>query len=133
VFDFIRIMKSRLAWRVLAAIAGATIVVGGMLFVATQNPEVSSFYPPCLFHKATSLHCPGCGTGRAAHAMLNGNWERAMQMNPLLITSIPALLAMVFFPQVNRWKPLPILVGGLLVAYWILRNLPGFEWLAPGP
>jgi len=28
---------------------------------------------------------------------------------------------------------LPKGVGGLLVAYWIIRNLPGFEWLAPGP
>jgi hypothetical protein len=63
--------------------------------------------------------------------MLNGKWERAMQMNPLLIVSIPAVLAMIVFPQVTRWKNLPVSVGGLLVAYWILRNLPGFEWLAP--
>ena len=124
-------MKTRLAWRFLAAIAGTAIVVGGVWFLTTQNPEASPFYPPCLFHKATSLHCPGCGTGRAAHAMLNGNWERAMLMNPLLIVLIPAVLAMIVFPQVTRWKFLPALVGGLLAVYWILRNLPGFEWLAP--
>ncbi len=64
--------------------------------------------------------------------MLNGNWERAMHMNPLLVLSIPAVLAMIVFPQVTRWRPLPALVAGILVAYWILRNLPGFEWLAPG-
>ena len=126
-------MKSRGIWRVTAALAGTCRVIAGVWFVATHNPEESSFYPPCLFHKATSLHCPGCGTGRAAHALFNGNLERAMQMNPLLVVAIPAVLMMIFFPGVSLWKPLPALVGGLLVGYWILRNLPGFDWLAPGP
>ena len=47
------------------------IAVGllGMASLHFLDPITSGLYPPCLSHWLTGLHCPGCGTGRAVHAL----------------------------------------------------------------
>jgi len=120
-----------MSWRVSAACAVIILLFSGTLIVAMNDPEHSSLYPPCLFYKATSLHCPGCGTGRAAHALLNGNWKRAMQMNPLLVLSIPVVIFMLIFPASTHIKYAPHFAVIILLAYWVARNIPEFSWLAP--
>ncbi|MGL5683791.1 MAG: DUF2752 domain-containing protein [Marinifilaceae bacterium] len=50
------------------------------------------FFPPCPFYKLTGLQCPGCGSQRAIHSLLNGNITQAFGYNPLMVLSIPYLL-----------------------------------------
>ena len=34
---------------------------------------------PCPFHMLTGLYCPGCGITRCISALLQGNWQAALQ------------------------------------------------------
>lgn len=97
----------------------------------------------CLFRELTGLYCPGCGSGRAAIALLHGHPIRAVGYNPLLfLLGLPcgALLLWEYlrfvFPGLKLKKPvLPAWAGStalaLILAFWLLRNLPGFAFLAP--
>ena len=101
--------------------------------------------PPCLFYEITGLYCVGCGTGRALMALLQGRLYAALRYQPMLIC-MPVLVyyvvklyvAFVFgrdilpFPKVkSKWVAIVITV--VIVAYWILRNVPAipFSYLAP--
>ena len=102
--------------------------------------------PPCIFYELTGLYCAGCGTGRSLLAILHGNFYAAFRFQPLLFIFLPLIvyysakkyIAFVFgrdvlpFPKIqNRFFGIFVLV--VIVAYWILRNLPFFPFnlLAP--
>ena len=104
--------------------------------------------PPCIFYELTGLYCIGCGTGRALLCLLHGDFFSAFRFQPLLMISLPLIIyysakkyiAFVFghdilpFPKIkNRFVGIFILV--VIIAYWILRNLPFFPFylLAPFP
>ena len=97
----------------------------------------------CLFYELTGLYCPGCGAGRAAIALLHGHIREALGHNPLLfLLGVPCgvLLALEYlrfvFPGLGLRKAvLPAWAGdaalGLILAFWLLRNLPGVTFLGP--
>lgn len=97
----------------------------------------------CWFYELTGLYCPGCGSGRAANALLHGHASEAFSHNALLfLLGLPcgALLVYAYlrfvFPGLGLKKiELPDwtarLALGMIAAFWILRNLPGWEILAP--
>lgn len=104
----------------------------------------SGSFPPCIFLRITGWYCPGCGTVRAVRALLRGQVLTAFRWNPLLFfLGIPALAALAHwylrrvFPGLGL-RPVQIpraLLAGVVAAvlgYWVLRNLPGFAFLAPG-
>ena len=49
------------------------IIIGGMILLWRFNPSSFTFYPRCPFYVLTGYKCPGCGTLRAIHHILNGN------------------------------------------------------------
>ncbi|WP_185816802.1 DUF2752 domain-containing protein [Hymenobacter metallilatus] len=93
----------------------------------------------------TGLHCPGCGTQRALHALLHGRMRAAAGHNllaalctPLLLLgaaeeirsslrNTPRRLTLLYRPWLG-WA-----VVGATVVFTLLRNLPGplHTWLAP--
>ncbi len=97
----------------------------------------------CLFYEATGLYCPGCGSGRAALALLHGHPLKAFGHNPLLFLLGPpcgVLLVWEYlrfvFPGLGlRRISLPAWVGrtalALILGFWLLRNIPAFAFLAP--
>ena len=97
----------------------------------------------CVFYELTGLYCPGCGSGRAALALLRGDVAAALGHNALftlLLLPCAVLLAHGYlrfvFPGLGlRPLRLPAWVGGaalaLLLAFGVLRNLPAFAFLAP--
>ena len=102
-------------------------------------------FPRCPVHWLTGLHCPGCGTQRALHALLHGRIEQAVSYNLLAAICAPVVGLGLLEEAGNAWygRPRritllyrPWLGHGLVmltVAFTILRNLPGplGSWLAP--
>ena len=102
--------------------------------------------PPCLFYEVTGLYCAGCGSGRCFLALLHLDFYAAFRYQPLLFISLPFLiyyvaklyLGFVFgkdvlpFPEVkNKW--FGITVVAVIIAYWILRNIPVFPFVLLAP
>ncbi len=126
----------------LAVIAGGGGTAGFLLF--SFNPALARFYPPCPFHLLSGLYCPGCGSLRACHQLLHGNLRGAFGLNPLLVLTLP-FIAYSFISQASATMggqslPAPFLrpiwiwlLFWIIMAFWVLRNLPyyPFSLLAP--
>lgn len=120
-------------------LAGAALVSG---CVALGLIDPTGGPPLCPFKAMTGLDCPGCGTTRAAHQLLNGNVMAALDLNVLAIVVLP-LLAWWGFVALTRafggpaWRtPTPSRLGALaavvaVALFGVLRNLPvaPFNWL----
>ena len=128
---------------VLACACGLLVA---LVLVRRTPPEQSRFLPPCMFHRATGLHCPGCGSTRAVHAVLNLRFGEALKKNALFTAALPFLSAWAAcglwrwarrepLPE-SRWLQRPAvawIMGVLLLGFGVLRNLPWppFTLLAP--
>ncbi|HEY6794547.1 MAG TPA: DUF2752 domain-containing protein [Kineosporiaceae bacterium] len=132
-----------------AAVAGRLFgpglvgVVGaaGVLLVTLVDPEQPGHYPVCPTLALTGVYCPGCGGLRALHALTHGEPGLALHRNPVVVLALPFVvwgyLAWVRRRALDRtatWLPSPALTSSLvalLAVFTVLRNLPGFTWLAP--
>lgn len=119
-------------WRFVALGLAALPCLAVLYF---RNPEESGLYPPCFFYALTGLHCPGCGTLRGLHQLLNGNLLAAFGYNPYTMLALPVLgyayLAALLLTVSGKRLPTvflpPALIWGLLAAvlvFWALRNVP---------
>ena len=108
------------------------------------NPSEVNFFPKCILHSSTGIYCPGCGSQRAAHHLLNLDFVRAIQQNILFIIGLFGLVYYYFVEISNNFfrkkytnllkqqKTLLIILV-IVVLFFILRNLSffPFNWLAP--
>lgn len=121
-------------------------LLGGVFFIYYSfNPSQHSYFLPCPFKLLTSYHCPGCGSQRAIHQLAHGNFSSAFSYNSLMVLSLPLLfygfgikIWNYLFVTQHRVKLFysPFFIYGyfgIVVIYWILRNLPfaPFNLLAP--
>ncbi|MBU6411582.1 MAG: DUF2752 domain-containing protein [Verrucomicrobiota bacterium] len=132
------------ASRPLRRFAAATLVaalLGGGAVLYLFNPSKHGFYPVCEFHEMTGLNCPGCGSTRAAYALLHGRLTVALRDNALFVLSLAGLAAWSVRSAWRKWRNLPAaldlspkVLWAFLVAalvFTVLRNLPAFAWLSP--
>ncbi|WP_144036569.1 DUF2752 domain-containing protein [Sphingobacterium psychroaquaticum] len=76
----------------LLLVGGLTMLFLGFAYIYKQyDPETSAWFPKCPMKSLTGLDCPGCGSQRALHQLLNGHLKEAFQQNALLIPFIPYL------------------------------------------
>ena len=133
------------AWSYCFAAAALTGAFAVLLLLRGFDPASAGVFPPCPVRYLTGWYCPGCGSLRALHQLLHGNFAAAWALNPLMILLLPfvsyglcshALRAMqirilspIFLPA--RWIHV---LGVIIVLYGIARNLPiyPFRLLAPG-
>lgn len=110
--------------------------------LATLSPEEPGHYPTCPFLALTGLYCPGCGSLRAVHALTQGDLATAWDRNPLALVLIPAVLVAwvawgLRLLGRRAWHPSRIpatwiwCLLGVVLAYWVARNVPGWTWLSP--
>jgi Protein of unknown function (DUF2752) len=127
----------RLAAPALAVGAAAS----AFAFVAAIDPNEPGHYPTCPFLAVTGLACPGCGSLRALHALAQGDVVTATGLNALSVSVLP-LLAYLWMRWARRsWRDgsrataaHPALLWALLfvvLAFWVVRNLPWGSALAP--
>ena len=100
--------------------------------------------PLCPFHALTGLYCPGCGTLRAVHQLLHGQVLVALELNPLIILSLPLTVYGILYqasahltrrqlhniriPRYCVWT-----LAGIVIAFWVLRNIPVYPFSALAP
>lgn len=125
----------------------ATLAIAGAAVLFIFDPSHWAFYPGCIFYRATGLLCPGCGSLRALHQLLHGHLATALRCNPLLFLTLlfVAGLGLVSWVRPESAFQLPARNGplarpvwlwiylGLVVVFWIIRNLQGpvFALLRP--
>lgn len=124
-----------------AAVLGG--VAAGTLIVAFRgDPNEAGHYPSCPFLMMTGYYCPGCGMTRLVYALVHGDVGTAFGLNPLLFLMLPvfAYLYVRWTVMTARGLPMrtvlfrPAVVYsfvGLLIVYWVVRNLPFAHVLAP--
>ena len=125
--DLARRLRGRRAQALLAL--GAFFFV--LLVLVFVDPRTAPWAPICLVNAATGLHCPGCGTGRALHAVVHGDLQRALRLNVLAVAAIPVFLVLALRVALRPQKPLPIpplwlrlLIYAVLFVFLVGRNLP---------
>jgi hypothetical protein len=131
--------------RLLIAFGAASAVLAltaGVILLCQFDPNAaSSPFPPCMLFMLTEMYCPGCGLTRALHAVVHFDLLRALAMNAFVVVSLPVLAAMcvqatsgrrLLPPTLDRLAHNGYLWIAALLMFGVARNLPAFEWLAPG-
>ncbi|MEN6521001.1 MAG: DUF2752 domain-containing protein [Armatimonadota bacterium] len=122
----------------LALSAAGTLAA--LTFLYVLNPNISRYLPPCPFHALTGLYCPGCGSTRAMHQLLHVHILAALDLNPLMVISLPFLLYSSLkqaFMQSKPEQPVKAIwvwsIFVVIIIYGIMRNIPvyPFTLLAP--
>ena len=128
-------LKLRRGERIFIVSVSAALVAIAVGMLRVFNPATAWFFPPCPFRAVTGYLCPGCGTLRALHQLLNGHVAAAFKLNPLMMVLLPCVgyagasdvleavfgrgLPRVFIRPVYIWMLLAI-----IILFWIVRNTP---------
>lgn len=120
-------------------LTAAAILLSGLflyIYYATTNPESSRLFPKCIFLQLTGLRCPGCGSQRVVHSLLNGDIAAAFRYNAFLVLMIPYVSVLAFATLFKNRVPglyntlcHPAVIVAILVLtilWWIFRNI--FVW-----
>ena len=113
------------------------MLTAAMIFLYLRITSALGWMPLCPVHALTGLSCPGCGSQRALHALLDGEPLKAWGYNYI----IPFTLAYVaicgmhwIFPDSTRIERIyrrlttPMALYALLgavIAWTVARNLLG--------
>ena len=115
------------------------IVVGVLIALATilyffVNPEASVLMPKCPMKMLTGYDCPSCGVQRAIHAVLHGDFAKAISYNPFFVISVPYFLLVLYSTVFKNSFAVKLrgivchryaLYGYIVLFFlwWILRNI----------
>lgn len=113
-----------------------TVAAFFALYIYGTFDPSESFFPRCPFYWATGLKCPGCGSQRALHHLLNGEIGAAFHHNAFLVAFIPVLVFIISadllrfrYPKLYFASRNPVLSWSILATillWWVLRNV--FGW-----
>jgi hypothetical protein len=129
--------------RVTGPVLVAGAVLGASVVLHLRDPHQGGSYLFCPWLVLTGTYCPGCGGLRAVNDLTRGDLAAAASSNLLLVGSLPLAAWMWSRWLVDRWRGLRRVVdqrlgvlaatafGVVALGFWVVRNLPGLEWLAP--
>lgn len=104
--------------------------IGLLLFYYLVNPSAKGFFIKCPFKAITGLDCPGCGSQRALHALLHGDFSAAVAYNLLFVSAIPYVLVGLLFEWFGLKHEFPKcrkLLFGTVAIYFILAIIVLFS------
>ncbi|WP_338730818.1 DUF2752 domain-containing protein [Mangrovimonas cancribranchiae] len=135
---------SRLRLFLYIIIAILLISAVSLYFFVNPSSEEIQLFPKCPFYRFTGLYCPGCGSQRAIHDILNGHFIEGLRHNYLfillgIVLGYEALtfIRLTFFKKETynliHTSKFTITVLIIVLVFWFLRNLPlhPFTELAP--
>ena len=113
-----------------------SIFCAGIILIVIYGlfDPAKTIFPKCIFKMITGLLCPGCGSQRAVHQILHGNFMQAFFFNPLLLPALAYALSGVILPLLMPSR-LPELrkklfgveasytALGIIILFFIGRNL----------
>ena len=114
----------------------ALVIMSGIGVYLVFDPLESSLFPKCPFLLVTGYKCPGCGSQRVLHSLLQGDLIAAFKYNALMVLFLP-VMAIYGYAEIVRTKK-PRLYRCLcssrviwsifvvVIAWWVLRNM--FGW-----
>ena len=125
--------------------AGLLVFIFGLaVLFFLLDPSENQLFPRCAFNSLTGYYCPGCGSQRAIHSLLHLNIAGVVGNNFLFL---PAVVAVAYhythkplnkkfswkLPNIFYKKATPWVIFGIILLFWLLRNLPvyPFSVLAP--
>lgn len=118
-------------------------VAGVLLALCLGAGIILLLHPPCLILKHTGFYCAGCGVQHMVQSLLRGDVPGAARQNVFMLVFLPVFCVYIVAEAVGYLRGrrqlyrsrafVPVVCGVLAVAvlFTILRNLPGFQWLAP--
>ncbi len=125
-------------------IIGVLALLGMLSLYVFWNPTETNLFPSCPVYAATGIYCPGCGSQRAAHKILNGNIIEGVRHNYMIVLLAMVLLYQGFVYVMNDMlgKKIPNLLHKskvtfsiliIVILFWVLRNIDLFPFseLAP--
>lgn len=115
------------------------VIIGGAYLIFMKLTDLAI---PCMFYKITGKYCPGCGITRMILAMLRLDFATALRQNCLLFFLLPCFLFYSIWKGIHYIKTgkqrsgltervVVMVVLVLVMAFWIMRNMPQFAFLAP--
>jgi hypothetical protein len=112
------------------------LIIGLISLYFIINPSNVDFLPKCPLYKATDLYCPGCGSQRAVHDILHLNFLDAFGHNAVLVSFLVIGLGLFIYSRSLFSKILyhpksPYIIFGIIILFWILRNMDLFSYFAP--
>jgi Protein of unknown function (DUF2752) len=125
------------------------IAIASMLAVAIYfqfDPAITTNnFPKCPLYSFTHLYCTGCGSQRAFHQILHGNFIQATHYNVMAVIFLPYILLKYLIDLVNYLfkksislsfysnQKVNISILVVFIIFTVLRNIPlyPFNLLAP--
>ena len=116
---------------------------GVLLALGAGLGAVLLLRPPCLILKFTGFYCAGCGAQHMVLALLRGDFQEALGQNAFLLVVLPAAVLYALWEAVRYVRKRPpvfrsrgflpaiLVLAAVAAGFTVLRNLPGFSWLAP--
>lgn len=127
----------------------APVAVAGLLLAASvalhlRDPHRSGSWGGCPWLAVTGTDCPGCGGLRAVNDLTNLRVVDAASSNLAFVGALPFMA--FFFARwiTDRWQGVQryvvgnrvavrsYLFTGAIAVWWVIRNLPGLDWLRSG-
>jgi len=125
-------------------IIGVLVFLGILALYVFWDPYGTNIFPKCPVYSVTGIYCPGCGSQRAAHQILNGNIIEGIRHNYLiallgLVLSYQAFMFImnnVLDKEITNLLHKSKVTFGILIAvllFWILRNINLFPFTELAP
>tara|TARA_B100001059_G_scaffold81686_1_gene79730 strand:- start:484 stop:855 length:372 start_codon:yes stop_codon:yes gene_type:complete len=118
----------------LLSIIGFFILGGGIYYFYQNDPAQSeTVFILCVTKNISGVDCPGCGSQRAFHELLHGNFIKAAKLNLTIYFFTPLLLFLFLKTALKPFRiDLPdllittkrlMLILFFLLLFTVLRNL----------
>ena len=128
----------------ISIILSVLILLGMLALYFNWDPSKIALFPKCPFYEITGIYCPGCGSQRAIHDIINGNLLDGLRHNYLILLVIFVIIYkgyIIFRTLVLKQAGVNLLhnprvtntILVLVLLFWVFRNIDFFPFneLAP--